>query len=212
MRQFCACFILLLTLTALRIQAHTNDSTVAPRWYVPHYVPFQFAGNIGLFALGLGYTSNHDNYNLSFLYGYVPSSVAATEIHTITAKNIFPITRYALKNSRILIPYLGIGLTIEVGGNAFFTMPPHYPEGYYDFPKNVHVIAYGGAKLRHLFDEDFKALRGIEFFAEAGTIDLYVWYKAISNQIKFNHIFSLALGVNLLLSSPQSGRERSLRR
>jgi hypothetical protein len=204
MKQFCTCFFLFLTLIGQRVQAQADDSTRASRWYVPHYVPLQFAGNIGLFALGLGYTSNHDNYNVSFLYGYAPASVAGTEIHTVTARNIFPITRYALKNSRTLIPYLGIGVTVEVGGNAFFRMPAHYPEGYYDFPKNVHVIAYGGAKLRHLFHEDFKPLQGVEFFVEAGTVDIYLWYKTMSKQIRLNEIFSLALGVNLLLPSPQS--------
>ena len=166
-------YFLLLPVTVQNVSAQHNDSTPRHQWYVPHYVPAQFAGNIGLFSLGVGYSSNHDNYHINFLYGYVPSSVAGTEIHTITAKNIFPLTRYG--------------------------MPSHYPEGYYDFPKNVHVIAYGGARLQHLFQEDFKLLRGMEFYCEAGTVDIYLWYKAMSNHIRLNQIFSVALGVNLLL-------------
>ena len=123
-------FFILLLLTAQNVGAQDNDSTPRHQWYVPHYVPVQFAGNIGLFSLGVGYSSNHDNYHINFLYGYVPSSVAGTEIHTITAKNIFPLTRYGMKSDQTLIPYLGIGLTVEVGGNAFLRMPSHYPEGY----------------------------------------------------------------------------------
>ena len=192
-------YFLLLPVTVQNVSAQHNDSTPRHQWYVPHYVPAQFAGNIGLFSLGVGYSSNHDNYHINFLYGYVPSSVAGTEIHTITAKNIFPLTRYGMKSGQTLIPYLGIGLTVEVGGNAFLRMPSHYPEGYYDFPKNVHVIAYGGARLQHLFQEDFKLLRGMEFYCEAGTVDIYLWYKAMSNHIRLNQIFSVALGVNLLL-------------
>ena len=160
-----------------------QDSTRSNRWYLPHYVPVQFAGN----------------FHLNILYGYVPASVAKTAIHTITAKNIFPITRYPVRNNQTLIPYLGLGLTVEVGGNAFFRMPSHFPESYYDFPKNVHVIAFGGAKLQHLFSNDSGFVRGLEFYGEAGTIDLYVWYKVTSGQIKFNQIFSLAVGINLLL-------------
>jgi hypothetical protein len=162
-------------------------------------VPVQFAGNIGLFSSGLGYTSNHDNYHLNLLYGYVPASVAKRDIHTITAKNIFPITRYPFRNNQTFVPYLGVGLTVEIGGNAFFLMPSNFPDGYYDFPKNLHVIAYGGAKLQHLFPQNAGVLGGIEFYGEVGTIDLYVWYKATSNQIKFNQIFSLAFGLNFLL-------------
>ena len=44
-----------------------------------------------------------------------------------------------------------------------------------------------------------KFLRGAEFFAEAGTVDVYLWYKSMSHRIKFRQIFSLAIGVNLLL-------------
>jgi hypothetical protein len=64
----------------------------------------------------------------------------------------------------------------------------------------VHVIAYGGAKLQHRFDDESRILRGIEFYGEAGTIDLYVWYKATSSQIRFREIFSLAFGVNIILA------------
>lgn len=200
MRQtFTLCF-LIATLLGQKIfaQEPSADSTLPDRWYLPHYVPLQFAGNIGFFSTGLGYTSNHDNYHLNLLYGYVPASVGKKNIHAITAKNIFPLTRFALQGSQTLIPYLGIGLSVEIGGNSFFRMPSNFPESYYDFPKNVHVIAYGGARLQHLFSEK-AALRGLEFYGEAGTIDLYVWYKAISNQIKFNQVFSVALGVNFLL-------------
>lgn len=185
--------------TAIAQGTFADTARSGSRWYLPHYVPIQFAGNIGFFSTGLGYTSNHDNYHLNLLYGYVPVSIANVNIHTITAKNIFPVTRYQLRNNQTLVPYLGIGGMVEIGGNAFFTMPSHFPDSYYDFPKNVHVMAYGGAKLQHLFPGKTSVLRGLEFYAETGTIDLYVWYKATSSQIKFNEIFSLALGVNLLL-------------
>lgn len=199
MKHVYLCILPLLLAVSPRLGAQEFDQARPERWYMPHYVPVQFAGNIGLFSLGLGYASNHDNYHINFLYGYVPSSVARAEIHTITAKNIFPLTRYGLKSNRTIIPYVGVGLTMEVGGNSFFRMPDHFPKGYYDVPKNIHVIAYGGARLQQLFDDDFKILRGLEFYAETGSVDVYLWYKATSNQIKLHNIFSLALGVNILL-------------
>jgi hypothetical protein len=184
---------------AAHFSAHFSDSTRSRRWYLPHYVPVQYAGNIGFFSTGLGYTSNKENYELNILYGYVPASIGNQYIHMITAKNIFPLTRIPSRNNQTIIPYLGLGLMAEVGGQAFFTLPSHYPDGYYDFPKNLHVIGFGGAKLQYLFQDDTTFLRGLEFYAEAGTIDVYVWYKVISEEIKFNEIFSLALGVNFLL-------------
>jgi hypothetical protein len=175
------------------------DSTRTGRWYLPHHIPIQFAGNIGFFATGVGYATTVENYQFSLLYGYVPASVAGTPVHMITAKNVFPLSRYLWRNNNTLVPYLGLGLSLEVGGISFFKLPSHYPESYYDFPKNLHVTAFGGVKLRHLFQNDEFFLRGIEFYGEAGTVDVYLWYKVISERIRFNKMFSLALGVNLLL-------------
>ena len=179
--------------------AQLNDSTRAPRWYLPDFVPVQFAGNIGFVSAGIGYSTRVRNYHFSLVYGYVPKSVARTYIHTLAIKNTLPITRYALKNDQILIPYVGLGASIELSGNAFFIQPAHFPESYYDFPKNLHALLYAGAKVQRLFANPSRGLRGVEFFAEAGTIDLYIWYKAMSNEIKLNEIFSVALGVNLLM-------------
>lgn len=179
--------------------SHPGDSTRSKRWYIPHYVPVQFAGNIGFISTGAGYNSTRKDYQLSIMYGYVPRSLAHATIHTITAKNNFPLLYHTLKNDQTIIPYLGLGLTLEVGGNAFFKMPSHFPESYYDFPKNVHVIAYGGARLQRTFSDDIRFLRGIELYAEGGTVDVYLWYKTMSDSIKFRQIFSVAFGVNLLL-------------
>lgn len=200
MRNALGIVILLLSLISWsQAEAGFSDSTRSRRWYMPHYVPLQFAGNIGFLSAGAGYNSKKQNYQLALMYGYVPRSIARSSIHTITAKNNFPLGWYGIKNDRTVIPYLGLGLTVEIGGNAFFRMPSHFPESYYDFPKNLHVIAYGGVRLRQLFNDEVKALRGVEFYAEAGTVDVYIWYKTISNQIKFHQIFSLAIGVSLLL-------------
>lgn len=187
------------TLVMLTLQAVAGDSTRFRRWYLPHYLPVQFAGNIGFVSMGAGYNFNNQSYQLQVLYGYVPASVAKSTIHSITAKNNFPLGSFAMKRNRSIIPYLGLGLSIEVSGNSFFMMPSHFPESYYDFPKNLHVIAYGGARFQHLFHDEVKWLRGMEFFAEAGTIDAYIWYKTISNQIKLHEIFSLAIGLNFLI-------------
>ena len=186
---------------ALAGNAYGNetDTSRLRKWYLPHYIPIQFAGNVGFLSTGIGYTSKALNYNLEVLYGYVPRSAGGEVIHTVTAKNYFPFGRFPLKNRRSLIPYLGIGLSMEIGGNSFFIQPRYFPDSYYDFPKNLHVIAYGGARVQHMFEKEGGVIRGVEFFAEGGTVDVYIWYKAISSQIKFHQIFTLAIGGNLLL-------------
>ena len=123
-----------------------DSSRSYSRW-LPDFIPVQFAGNIGFLSTGVGYTTTRQTYQLSVLYGYVPASIGKSNIHSLTVKNFFPLAQYGLKNSQTFIPYLGIGLSVELGGNAFFTMPDHFPESYYDFPKNLHLLAYGGARI-----------------------------------------------------------------
>lgn len=200
MQRFLPGLVLMALFTASQTLAQEVDSTGGRRWYAPDFAHIQYAGNIGFISGGVGFSSRLRNYQLALLYGYVPKAVANVRIHTLTARNTFPILRYPLKNSQTLIPYVGLGLSFEVGGNAFFLMPSHYPESYYDYPKNMRVLAYGGAKVQQIFQEDWHGLRGVEFFAEAGTIDLYVWYKAMSREITLSQVFSLAVGAHILLS------------
>jgi hypothetical protein len=95
------------------------------------------------------------------------------------------------------LPYGTLGLSFELGGRSFFTQPSNMPPGYYDYPKSMHVIASGGVKLRQITTQ-YKSLRGFEFFAEATTIDAYIWYKTLSDEVKMHQIITLAVGVHFL--------------
>lgn len=173
-----------------------SETTVQRRWYYPHYVPVQFAGNIGFLSTGIGYTARKDNYHLSLLYGYAPASIAGVRVHTVTAKNIFHIARFPVSRNSFILPYAAVGISIEVGGRSFLTLPDNMPDGYYNFPKSVHAIASLGGKFRRPVNHQF--FRDVEFFAEVTTVDVNVWYKFISNEVKMHQILSLALGVNLM--------------
>lgn len=194
--------ILLFTALIFSSVAHAEvgDSTRGRRWYLPHYVPIQFAGYTGLVSTGLGFAARHQNYSLDLLYGYVPRSVAGVPVHTITAKNYFPVGRFQLNGNEALIPYVGLGVSVEIGGIAFFKQPERFPESYYDFPKNLHALVYGGVRMQHLFNEEFGPLGGMELYTEVGSVDVYIWYRSQARSIRLRDIFSLALGVNLLLS------------
>jgi hypothetical protein len=168
------------------------------QWYVPDYIPIQYAGNIGFLSTGIGYSGPNDIYHFSLLYGYAPESLAGVSIHTLTAKNAFHIHRFNFNNDIVFIPYAGFGLSIEVGGRSFFTLPSNMPEKFYRFPRSFHMIPCAGVKLQYLSERMF-CFRGMEFFAEATSADVYIWYTFISNEVKINQVVSVALGVNLML-------------
>jgi hypothetical protein len=165
-------------------------------WYFPNYIPVQYAGNIGLISAGIGYTARKQNYQLSLLYGYVPASLAGVNVHTITAKNIFPVYKLQVNNQNTIIPYLACGVSLEVNGRSFFSLPANMPEGYYRYPKSLHFIPSAGVKL-HSTNRQFGFVRSLEFFAEVSTVDVYLWSRFISNEVRTYEIMSLALGIHL---------------
>jgi hypothetical protein len=167
------------------------------KWYYPQYIPIQFAGNIGFVSAGIGYTRPRDRYQLSLLYGYAPEKFAGVRIHTVTARNIFHLYRHQLNKRQTLLPYAAIALSGELGGRSFFIQPDIMPDKYYRFPKSVHLIASGGLKLRQVTSK-MKGFKRMEFFVEGSTVDAYIWYKFLSNDVRFRDILSLSAGVHLM--------------
>jgi hypothetical protein len=198
-----AIFLIAISISvALACEAKSpTDSTQSkkdqnPRWYNPHFIPVQYAGNIGFLSAGVGYEARKKNYQLALVYGYVPKAFGGVVVHSFTAKNTFPMYRFFLDKNRMIIPYGAIGLNIEIGGRSFLTLPDNMPAGYYDFPKSTHLIASAGLKYKHMMTT--KGLRSVEFFAEITTVDAYVWYKVRSDDVKMHQILSAAIGVNFM--------------
>jgi hypothetical protein len=42
------------------------------------------------------------------------------------------------------------------------------------------------------------SIRAIEIFAEITTVDVYVWYKLMSDEVRMHQILSGAIGINLV--------------
>ena len=164
------------------------------KWYMPDYAKLQFAGNIGFFSIGIGYTFFNGLLASDLLYGYVPEFIANTKIHTITKKNTFSFLNKNIKNY-ILSPITGFTISYETGNNSFLLLPDRYPEGYY-FTNAFHSTFFLGGKIHKNFDPKSK-IKGIDFYIELGTVDLYLYYFFLSKELKIYDIFSLALGVNI---------------
>lgn len=162
----------------------------------PHILSVQYAGNIGFISAGAGLISKKNNYQLTFLYGYSPASVSGTRIHSLTARNVFHFRPFGLRYPGMITPYGGVAVNMEIGGRSFLFLPDNMPDSYYDFPKSLHLIASAGLKKR--VPTKMKAFRVWEVFAEASTTDFLIWYKIISDEVRFHHMVSGSLGVNFL--------------
>lgn len=165
--------------------------------YSTYFIPIQYAGNIGMVSSGVGYASQRDTYQLSLVYGYTPASMGGVTVHTVAVRNVFHITRFPISDQKALVPYGALGVALELGGRSWFSLPDNMPKDYYNFPKSIHAIPALGIKLRTINDSE-GIFSGAEFFVEASSVDVNVWYKFISSDVKMGQIVSLSFGVNLL--------------
>ena len=164
-------------------------------WYVPDYVKVQFAGNIGLVSVGAGYQIFNKVLYSELLYGYVPSTVSNAErIHLLTINNSFPIYRKEIGKNLTITPIAGFTTSYQIGTNSFTTLPDIYPEGYY-VPNAFHFTLFGGAMVHKDF-ENSKFIKGVDFYAELGTVETYLWYTITSSEVSFSDVFSTSIGIN----------------
>lgn len=172
-----------------------TNSDKKDAWYVPDYVKVQFAGNIGFVSLGAGYQIFNKVLYSELLYGYVPEAVSKTDrIHLITIKNTFPIYRKKIGEDLTITPIAGLTTSYQIGTNSFTTLPEIYPEGYY-VPNAFHFTLFAGG----LIHKDFKKksiFSGVDFYAEVGTVETYLWYTITSKEVGLNDTFSASFGFN----------------
>jgi hypothetical protein len=171
-------------------QKRSAFSKLTPDYYSLHY-----AGNVAFLSAGAGYFNRSGKTQLGLMYGYTPAFAAGIRIHSLTIKSVFQLYQFNLKRSSIL-PYAGVSANFEVGGKSFLFQPSHMPKSYYDAPKSLHGIVSLGVKRRQAMRSRYFGT--IEFYGELTAVDTGIWYKMISNEVKFQQIVSSGFGVNLI--------------
>lgn len=167
---------------------------------VPNYLNFQYAGNYGAYILGGGYYLNKKHtLELVVGYGYTSKHKAAIRIHNVFVKGIYIPFTWKLNRNWFISPQTGITISRQFSGgtNTFTRLPKTYPDGYYA-PNAFRIHFNFGFKVRKwLSEENF--IKAVEFYAETTTNDMYVTYLIKSTEVKLRNIFSMALGINLII-------------
>ena len=172
-----------------------QDKAKEKAWHEPDYAKMQFAGNLGLLSVGVGYQLFNKVLYTELLYGYVPVSISkANEIHLISIKNTFPLYRKKIGNYTVS-PIAGFTGSLETGNNSFLVLPDKYPKGYY-VSSAIHFTLFIGVLVHKGFGIS-KRIKGIDFYYELGTVETYLWSAITSKVIGLNAIFSTAIGINL---------------
>lgn len=180
------------TIAASQTGENQQKHTLAPDYFI-----FNYAGNIGNYAIGGGYVLNQQQtLQLGVLYGFTPKYKAAVAIHTISARGIYLPATFALKDRLTFSPQISVGISYStaIGKNTWISQPSVFPKGYYS-PTAFRIHAGFGGKLS-LDTPGFSFIKKIDLYAETTTNDLYGYYWVIYREVKAGDAFSLALGMN----------------
>lgn len=182
------CYLLCIT------QTFAQDKRTFPNTVLPDYVQLQFAGNIGILSAGIGYDLAHDKIHISILDGFVPQSIAGSNINTIALKNAFDLFTIRTPHHTRLKPYAGLTAMFETTGNGFYKkLPERYLDRNYYHYSAFHAAVFAGGALQVPVGK--KEGQRLDIYAETGTIDAYVYYYTNNPRHHLDEIFSIALGV-----------------
>ena len=170
------------------------------RKVIPNQFTAQYAGSIGVAALGVGWHyGKHKNWETDLLLGFVPKYYSAENKVTFTVKERY-VPWHLNIGSRWMVEPLTTGLFFtSIFGEDFWSKEPsRYPDRYYGFSTRVRANIFMGerityripSKKRHFF-------RSISAYYELSTCDMYIISAIPNKNIRLSDILSLSFGLRL---------------
>ncbi len=158
----------------------------------PHNIQLQYAGNYGLFSLGVGKSYLQDKLNAFLIYGYLPKGMHGVTVHTFALKSVYNIASSNLSDGAYLDYYKGLGVIYGITRNTYLKYPDYFPDGYYEFPNALHLSLFLGLKLNlGIISTMFNS---ISFFAELATLDYQHWSAVSTKYVSLTDIWNVSFG------------------
>jgi hypothetical protein len=170
------------------------------RGIIPDYINLQFAGNIGALSAGAGYYLNPaKSLLLDAIYGYSPAYRTGKAIHNIVIRTNYQPVNFDISNALTLKPFTSFAVSLQIADSdrTFKLLPKNFPEGYYA-PNAFRLHFDFGISMHKKFAPE-KRIRGMEFYLATTTNEMYVTYFINSREVGLGDIFSLTLGIKLIL-------------
>lgn len=170
------------------------------RWesLIPNKFSLQYAGDIGMFSVGVGWDYGKRNQWETHLFlGYLPKKHTPDAYWSFTVKEVFiPWNRKI--NGRFSIQPLYCTLFVNsILSSEFWTREPdRYPKGYYGFSSKIRFHIGVGQKVTVNIPTEKRYLADkVSVYYGISTCDLYVRQKILSSSIPLKDILCLAVGL-----------------
>jgi len=194
--QFTLLLILFVFASGNIFGSENKDPKLTKKLFEPDYLNFQYAGNLGLGSVGIGYISKNEKHNFGLSYGFLPSSVNSVEVHTVSAKGAFIFKKHKLSEKAFLSGYVGTNLLYSITNNTYLKFPGYFPSDYY-FANAVHLAPFLGIKIGS------RKTLGKFSYIELGTLDYYLLNRLKYRRSKFSNCLNLCMGLTFPLNDPK---------
>lgn len=194
----CAAIMVGGTVTAAA-QSSQNEVPEAAPWYVPDYAKAQFAGDIGLYSVGAGYSYVDGIFQSELFAGHAPPFGSEENIVSATFKQAVVPYEFDLGQRYDFAPLmLGFFANYSFGSDLYLVTPDRFDDGYYERQTALRYGPFVGGRAR----ADFAlgdVVRDVGVYWELNANDL-----AISNYVNNTEYFSfydiLSLGFGARVS------------
>ena len=201
MKTISSSLLLLLVFVSGNIFASGNkDTRLTKKIFAPDNLNFQYAGNLGLGSVGIGYISKNEKHTFGLSYGYLPSSVNSVEVHTVSAKGAFNFKKHKLSEKAFLNGYVGTNLLYSITDNTYLKFPGYFPSDYY-IANAIHFAPFLGIKIGSR-----KTITKFSYI-ELGTLDYYLLNRIKYRRSKFSDSLNLCMGLTFPLTSQSKSKE-----
>jgi len=159
---------------------------------MPDYLKLQYAGNIGLGSVGIGYFWWKDKMQTEIFYGKVPSWAGGNTIRTVALKNMANIYDFHPAPNIVIKEQIGFSVNLAFTKKTYMDLPDYYPTNYYS-PNAIHLMPFISQECIMYFKKNcFVKKAGI--YTECNTLDNYLYQTLKSKDISFWNAFSWGIG------------------
>lgn len=169
---------------------------------IPTQVVLQNAGNMGVVSVGIGWEyGRRTQWETHLLWGFIPKYDSSKAHVTSTLKQNYIPWSISFNNWLALEPLEATVYVNTVYGHEFWrSQPGRYPDKYYEALSTKFRINVGvGQRLTLDLNPDKYYFRGVTFFYEVSSCDLYIRSLFQGTAISFWDILGLSLGFKLQL-------------
>lgn len=210
---------LIIVMASCRLAANgtSNDITLTPdsiqkleyenrllrreaRWIklLPNIYTLQYAGDVGMFSLGVGWDYGRDDrWETHLQLGFTPKRYKYHTYWTLTLREIY--NPWTLKaNSTWRFKPLSVNLAINsiLHHDFWAQQPDRYPKGYYGFSSRIRFHLGLGQRITVTIPENRRRFSSaLSLYYEVSTCDLYVRQKILNKSIPIKDIIALGVGL-----------------